>query len=402
MPIHVVGLGIDPDNLPEHSLGVIEHAQVLFGGKRFLDLFEDHPAEKILIASPLEPVLEKIAEKHAQGLMAVVLADGDPLFYGIGATLIERLGPEDVRVYPNVSTLQVAAAKLKIPWQDIACVSLHGRNDYGPLFSAITRSDWTAVFTDEKNIPSAIAQAVLDKGGEKFAVWVLEDLETDKENIRKLSLAEAGRTSFSKRNTVLLEKIAPPEVALGLGTPDNLFFHENGPFTKGPIRAAALAAMRITPDSTVWDLGSGCGAMAVEASSLTRGRIFAVEKNMDRVNAIRENIRRTGAYLVEAVYGTMPKCLDDLPDPDRIFIGGGMGRGGDVLAEACTRLKPGGRVVVNLVLLESLSRAKKIFTSMRWPFFITLVQASQSGELAGNIRFEALNPVFAMGADKPK
>ena len=402
MTIHVVGLGLDPDNLPDHSASVVDHAQVLAGGNRQLAFFEDHPARKIPLTSPLDQALNDIAEAHADGSMVVVVADGDPLFYGIGARLIDLMGPEDVRIYPNVTTLQVAAARLRVPWQDFQTVSLHGRSDYLPLFSALRFSRWVAVFTDDANIPSAIAQTILDKGGEKFAMWVLENLETENERFGKYTLAEAGRKSFSHNNLVILEKRAEPEVPLGLGTPDDAFRHEEGLITKGPVRAAGIAALRPTKESDVWDLGAGCGAVAIETSSLTRGSVFAVEKNAGRVGMIRENILHTGAYNVEVVHGTMPECLADLPDPDRIFLGGGMGRGGDVLAEACERLRPGGRIVAHTVLLDSLLRTRQIFDSMGWPYFVTLVQAAESVELAGDLRMQGLNPVFIIGADKPE
>lgn len=399
--IHVVGLGMDPDNLPEHSSEVIEHAQVLCGGRTQLAHFEDHPAEKLTIAAPLDSVLDELAARHAAGFMVVVLADGDPLYFGIGATLIERLGPEDVAVYPGVTALQAAAAKLKIPWNAVETVSLHGRTDWLPLYRALTRADFVAVYTDPANVPAAVAQAALDKGCAHFAMWVLEDLETEAEQVRKFTLEEAARTSFSKLNLVLLERTGRPEVALTLGIPDDLLAKEKNLITKGPVRAAGLAALRVAPGHTVWDLGAGCGAVAVEAASLGAGRVVAVEKHAGRVGLIRENVRRTGAYTVELVHGTMPRCLDDLPDPDRVFIGGGLSRSDAVLDAACARLAPGGRLVCSLVLLSTLERVRRNLAARGWPVFVTLVAAAESRPLADDLHLAALNPVFIVGADKP-
>ncbi|MEW5773543.1 MAG: precorrin-6y C5,15-methyltransferase (decarboxylating) subunit CbiE [Thermodesulfobacteriota bacterium] len=399
--IHVVGLGMDPDNLPEHSSEVIEHAQVLCGGRSQLAHFDDHPAEKLVIAAPLDGVIESLAARHAEGLMVVVLADGDPLYYGIGATLVERLGPEEVTVYPGVTALQAAAAKLKIPWAAVETVSLHGRNDWLPLCRAMIRADFVAVYTDPANVPAAVAQAVLDKGCDHFAMWVLEDLETEAEQVRKFTLEEAARTSFSKLNLVLLERTGRPGVALTLGIPDDLLAKEKNLMTKGPVRAAGLSALRITPGDTVWDLGAGCGAVAVEAASLAAGRVLAVEKNANRVGLIRENIRRTGAYTVEPVHGSMPRCLDDLPDPDRVFIGGGLSRNGEVLDAACARLAPGGRLVCHVVLLSTLERVRKSLADRGWPVFVTLVSTAEARPLAGDLHLASHNPVFIVGADKP-
>mgnify|MGYP001016220574 CR=1 FL=1 len=399
--IHVVGLGMDPDNLPEHSLEVIEHAQVLCGGRSQLAHFEDHPAEKITVAAPLDRFLAALSERHAAGLMVVVLADGDPLYYGIGATLIERLGPDEITLYPGVTALQAAAAKLKIPWSRVETVSLHGRTDWLPLYRALMRADFVAVYTDPANVPAAVAQAALDKGCTHFALWVLEDLETEAEQVRRFTLEEAARTSFSPRNLLLLERTGRPEVALTLGIPDDLLAREKNLLTKGPVRAAGLSALRIAPGDTVWDLGAGCGAVAVEAASLAAGRVVAVEKNAPRVGLIRENVRRTGAYTVEPVHGSMPRCLDDLPDPDRIFIGGGLSKSGAVLDAACARLAPGGRLVCSVVLLSTLERVRASFAARGWPAFVTLVAAAESRPLADDVHLAAHNPVFIVGADRP-
>ena len=403
MTIHVVGLGIEPGNLSEDASYIIDNAQVLVGGKRQLAEYEDHPAKKHAVISPVEKTLDLIAEEYADNAEIVVLAAGDPLFYGIGSSIVERFGTDDVRIYPGVTTLQSAAARLKIPWHDVTTVSLHGRDDYGPLYSALIRADWVAVYTDDKNVPSRVAQNVMDKGGDTHAVWVLERLGTDDERLQRMTLPEAAGSSFAKLNMVLLERVREPDVRLGLGTPDHLFADCDAPVTKGPIRSVALATLRMTADDVLWDLGAGCGVLGIEASSLCRkGRVYAVEKNADRVGKIRENVKRSGAYLVEVVHGTMPRALSDLPDPDRIFLGGGMSRDGKLLAAACERLKPGGRLVANLVLMDNLLRAKQIFASMGWNYFITLVQASESADLAWDMHMKALNPVFIIGADKPE
>jgi len=402
MPIHVVGLGQDPDNLPDFSAGIVEHAEVLYGGKKILAFYDDHPAEKIAITAPLEPVIERLIEDSGSKKMVVVLADGDPLFYGIGATLIDHLPIEDLRFYPGITSLQMAASKVKIPWHDIVPVSLHGRDDYGPLFSALLTSPWVAVLTDAKSVPSALAQIILDKGGETHFMHILEDMESERERVGRYTLDEARKKTFSARSLVLLERCCLPAIPLGLGTPDDLFMQKDL-ITKGPVRAASIAALRLRYDSVLWDLGAGCGSVGIEASSVChKGRVYAVEKNADRVAMIRENIRRTGAYLVDVIHGTLPGALVELPDPDRIFIGGGLGQGSEVLEEACARLKPGGRLVANAILLDSLYRARKTFEELEWEFSVTLIQAAETKPLAGQLHLAGVNPVFVLIADKPK
>ncbi|MGE4298288.1 MAG: precorrin-6y C5,15-methyltransferase (decarboxylating) subunit CbiE [Desulfovibrionaceae bacterium] len=401
MSIHVVGLGLDPDALPEPHMHAIDQAHILVGGKRQLALFDDHPAEKIVIDKHLEAVFAAMGERDNDDTEIVVLADGDPLFYGIGKRLIDAFGPEALYILPNVTTLQAAAAKIKIPWDGVATVSLHGRNDFQPLYAALTANDWVAVLTDRKNIPSAIAGALMEKGAERYVkMWVFEDMETEDERVERYALAEAAQKSFSHLNLVLLERRGGPEKTLCLGMACDDYAH-HGVITKWPVRAAGLAALRLRPDNVVWDLGAGCGSVALEATALAhRGRVVAVEKNADRVADIRENIRRFGALSVDVVHGAMPGCLAELPDPDRIFIGGGLQKNNEVLREACRRLRPKGRLVIACVLFNSLMRTKEYLQTLDWPFAITLVQAGQSSTLASDLHLEGNNPVFILSAEK--
>lgn len=404
MTFHVIGLGQNPASLTDEARSVIDHAQVIVGGREQLSHFEDHPAKKLPITAPLEAVYSAMMDYQTSGLEVVVVADGDPLFYGIGSSLVDRFGPEDLRFYPNVTTLQTACARVKVPWQDIRAVSLHGRDDYRPLFSAIIKGRWVAVYTDTKNIPSAIAERILEKCGDTHCLWVLEDLDSDKERVRRYSLEEARQKNFSPRNLILLERIREPEIPLGLGTPDDLFIREKGLITKGPARAVGLAALRLRPDSVLWDLGAGCGSLSIEASSIAHeGSVHAVERNANRVGMIRENIRRMGAYLVDVHHGAMPNALSDLPDPDRVFIGGGLSGAPDaLLGEVCSRMKPGGRIVAHTVLLDSLTRARRVLDERGWSYTITLIQGGESTPLAGDLRIAGQNPVFALIADMPK
>lgn len=413
-PVHILGLRPGSLSLPERGEAIIRRANVLVGGRRLLAACAlacppDRPlaAERqIPVTAPLDAVIRKIRAAHAEGKEVAVLADGDPLFFGFGRRLIEELGAGNVVVHPNVSTVQLAAARLKIPAQDIAAVSLHGRDDFFPLLRAVAKFDRVAVFTDETNTPSAIARALLEKGATGMFMTVLEDLDTPQEVVRRLTPEEVWDMRFSPLNLVLVERSYPPEIPLHLGVPDHFYFHEKELITKLPVRAAGLAMLGVLPDSTVWDLGAGCGAVAIEASHLaSEGRVFAVERENRRVATIRENIRRMGAFGVEVRRGEMPDCLAALPDPDRIFLGGGLGgesnRDNRLLETACGRLRSGGRIVVHCILLDTLLSAKAWIQGLGWAFGVTQVQASTTDELAGDLRFKAQNPVFILWAEKP-
>lgn len=403
-PVHVVGLRPGALTPPAGLDDVLARAEVLVAGRRLLAAAPRacRPERSIAVAGPLSPILEEIAKERAAGRVVVVLADGDPLFFGLGKRLIEALGPEAVAVHPNLCTLQMAAARLGLPWHDVRVVSLHGRKDFTPLFAALARFERIAVFTDPENTPASIAQALLERGVVDAQLIVLENLGGPGETARRMRMEEAWDLPFSDLNLVMVERTAPPEIPLMLGIPDHYYFHEKGLITKLPARATGLAMLGVMPDSVVWDMGAGCGSVAIEASHLAQdGRVFAIEREPRRAAMIRENVRRIGAWLVETVQGEMPDSLANLPDPDRVFIGGGLGHDTRNLAVACHRIKPGGRVVAHAILLDTLMRVKEYFQTHNWNFGVTQLQASQADRLAGDFRLRAQNPVFVIWADKP-
>ncbi|EFK09482.1 precorrin-6y C5,15-methyltransferase (decarboxylating), CbiE subunit [delta proteobacterium NaphS2] len=399
--VHIIGLGVDHTEIGPGISNRIANAEVLVGGDRLLRLFPDHPANRVSVKSPLEGVIQSVKKEMQAGRKVVVLADGDPLFFGIGKRLIEELGREMVTLHPNVTTLQAAAARMKTPWHNMKIVSLHGREDLLPLLRALAKSHIVAVYTDPDFHPARLAGELLARGIDIFDMHVFEDLGMESEKVGCFALKDAAKTAFSRLNFVIFERTGPPEIPLSLGLDDDLYRHQKGLITKKEIRAVGLSALSIGPDHTVWDLGAGCGSVAMEASLLAHeGSVLAVEKNADRVRLIRDNIRRTGAYGVQAIAGEMPQCLASLPDPDRIFMGGGMGEDNRVLEVAARRLKPGGRLVLHLVLMGSLSRARDYLISLKWPFTVTQVAVSRSRSIAGDQRLAALNPVFIVAADK--
>jgi precorrin-6Y C5,15-methyltransferase (decarboxylating) len=380
----------------------IAGAEILVGGERQLEAFRDHPARKIAIKAPLDRVIEQVSQARQREREVVVLADGDPGFFGIGSRLVKALGSDHVEIYPNLTTLQAAAARIRIPWGEITTVSLHGREHLSPLLNALTKNDWVGVFTDRDWHPGRIAETLIERQVDTFRMHIFEDLWQEQEKISTLELKKACGRPYAELNFVLLERIGAPDIRHGLGLEDESYLHGQGLITKREIRAVGLAMLRIEPGDTVWDLGAGCGSVAIEAAFLaSRGRVLAVEREASRVRLIQSNIRRIGAYGVEVIHGEMPGCLDGLPEPDRIFLGGGVGSGPDVLAASFRRLKEGGRMVVHAVLLGTLEKARAFLDHHQAPYRFVQVQVSRSRDLAGDERLEALNPVYIVSTLKP-
>ena len=402
-PIHVIGLGPVPDRLAPKELEIVREAEVLSGGEELLKAFRDSEAELLPLRTPLDEWIGEIVSRREQGRRVAVIADGDPLFYGIGSRLCRELGPEALRVHPGVSVLQAAAARLCISWRDILTVSLHGRGDMLVLRRALARSERVGVYTDPENTPDRIAAFLKQIGAEDFRVHVLENLFREQERIFSLSPEQAAKESFAEPNFVLLERTLPPRISLTPGMPEESLERERGLISKPEVRLAALGQLQPESEHTLWDIGAGSGSLSLEASLIIReGRILAVERDKSRAAQIESNIVGTGAFAVEAILDSAPDCFQRLPDPDLIFLGGGAGQGDYLLDEAWSRLQPGGRLVASLVLLGSLQAVLEWARAKGLQPELIQIQVSRSAPLQDDLRLAARNPVFLLALHKPR
>jgi len=400
-PLEVLGLGMGGDLCPK-AMEAAARCQVLAGGPRLLARLAGLGLETIPLASPLEQALDRVAEARARGLKVAVLADGDPLYFGIGTRLLKRFGREALRFAPGTTAVQAAAARLGLPWQDLPAVSLHGRDDLTPLLAALTWSGRAAVYTDALNSPDALCGLLSAQGlPPRTQAWILENMGLPEERIREMTIRDAARERFAPLNLLVLET-PPGRERPRLGRPDGFYETSDGLITKGPVRACSIAALRLTPEGVLWDVGAGSGSVGIEACAvLSRGRVFAVERSAGRCDMIRRNVARCGAWQVGVVEGGAPESLEGLPTPDRIFLGGSLASGTATLDACCRSLAPGGRIVLNTVLLSSLAAALERFKALGWPVEMYQVRADEAEPLAGDLRLAARNPVFVAGADKP-
>jgi len=406
IPVQVVGLGMSPADLTPRVLTIIAEAEVLVGGRRLLGYFPDHAAVKIPLGKDLEETLRQIPAL-ATSQRVVVLASGDPNFYGVGPLVVKLLGPGQVVLHPNITAVQAACARLKISWEDAAVVSLHGRS-WEPLEAALKRGGKLIIYTDPEHTPAAIARFLLERGLSQVRLCVLEDLGQDSERLRVLSPDEAQEQAFSPLNLVVVlpESAAEGEftseepgpagpAALHLGLPEEALAHEGGLITKAEVRAVVLAKLQLHPGQVLWDVGAGCGSVGLEASLLIPGgQIFAVEQDPERAATIRANRQKYQVANLEVICGQAPGCLKDLPSPQRVFVGGG-GRGlPEILREVRRRLGPGGRVVLTATLLQTLEMAQEVLGRAGWEVEVIQLQVSRSRPLGEGTFLQALNPVW--------
>lgn len=401
--LHLIGLAPDLAWLPPAARSIIDEAEILAGGDRLLDLFPQHPGDRLPLHTPLIKWLEKIEKLRSEGRRVAVLASGDPGHFGLAKTLFKVINCENVVMIPSPTIVQQAFARLGRSWEGIEVLSLHGRGEtFSDFWGAVYRCShcpgpaYLAVYTDATNTPSLLAKRLLDRGQQHWRMIVFEDLGAPDERISSITLFEASLREFSPLNLVILECLEKG-AQIQLGMPEDLFVHEAGLITKREVRAATLAALELMPTHTLWDLGAGSGSVSIEAAGLLHhGAVWAVEKSHLRCEQIAANRAYFGAAQVEIVENEALEAMAHLPAPDRIFIGGG-GQGlPRIILAAAALIKTGGVIVANVVSLGPLAEAAKAMTEAGMEIDVSQIQAARSTPLGGSLYFKPINQVWIL------
>lgn len=399
----IIGMGLSAGDLTAGHLERIRSADILVGGRRHLAAFDDLQIPKHEITGRISETIAFI-RAHMQDQRIVVLASGDPLLFGIGARLCRELGDGRTTVMPNISSVAAAFARIQVPWDKARIVSLHGRDQMGPLLQALKDPGPVAVLTDDRRTPDWLAARLLAKEIDHVQMAVFEQLGTSAESFAWYSLPQAAQQHFARPNVVILKargREAETHSGLCFGMDEEFFAHDGGLITKAEVRAVCLARLRLKPGQTLWDLGAGSGAVGIEASLLLGGgRIVAVEQKEARVRQIRANARRFGVYNLDVVQAVLPQGLEGLPVPDRIFIGGGGRHLSRIIVAAAERLQPQGVMVVNTVLLASLQAAVDAMEKSAMTPQVVQVQVSRSKAMPWDRRLVAQNPVWVVAGER--
>ncbi|OMP66744.1 bifunctional cobalt-precorrin-7 (C(5))-methyltransferase/cobalt-precorrin-6B (C(15))-methyltransferase [Domibacillus epiphyticus] len=394
--IHIIGIGAGgADGLHPREIDVIHKSDLLAGGQRQLSYFPDYQGEKFEIKGNLRELKDRLRRETKQ---VVVLASGDPLFYGIGAYLS---GDIEANIVPHPSSVQLAFARMNESWQNAKIISVHGRSMTG-LAQRIDGEEKIALLTDETNSPDAIARYLLDFHLAEYDAFVAENIGAQDERCRHLTLEEMADAHFSSLNVVILKKNRPSK-QWPTGIPDDEFDQrkpDKGLITKRDVRILTIGRMNIKRDSVVWDIGTCTGSIAIEAAKIARnGAVFAVEKNEADLANAQANFKkfRTDVTLVHA---KAPDGLDSFPDPDCVFMGGTAGNMDKLIQTCADRLKPGGTIVLNAVTIENMSKAHKLLKEAGFDVDIALAQVSLSKPILNMTRFDAQNPVYIICATR--
>lgn len=396
--LSIVGIGEDgADGLSATAQSLIAQAEVVFGGRRHLDLADDFIRGEARPWPTPFSVAEVVA---ARGRRVCVLASGDPFLHGVGSTLAAHVPAAEMTVMPAPSAFSLAASRLGWPLPDVRSLSLHGKPidlirphlHPGARLLALTSND---------EGPAEVARLLTDTGFGRSRLHVLEALGGPREKVRDAVAEGFALTDVDALNVLAVEVVAGPGARVlprAAGLPDDLFEHD-GQITKREVRALTLSALAPRRGERLWDIGGGSGSVSIEwllaDPSLTA---TAIEAKPERAARIRRNAVTFGVPDLAVVEGKAPDALADLPTPDAVFIGGGATVPG-VLEAALKALRPGGRLVINAVTLETEALALARQTALGGT--LTHIAISRAAPLAGMTAWRPAMPIVQWVWTKP-
>lgn len=366
---------------------VLESAQVIAGGRRQLEMLSDKlTAEKIpLGANALEQA--RMLIQRAEQEKVVILASGDPLYCGIGGTISKLVDAEHLDIDPGITAFQRLFARLGRPWENAALFSVHGSDSPLP-WRRILNAGTSVIYGDSRRTASDLAAALITAFPECVtrSAAIGCELGSTREKIFSGTLAELAEKSVPALSLLVVFPEEGKRPGLPLGLPDSDYQHAANMITHPEVRAVVLSKLRAV-SGVMWDLGAGSGSVGLEAAGLAPElAVYAVEKNPGRAADLRVNAQRHGIPL-HVVEGEIASVAGSLPDPDRVFFGGGSTE----LETVFARLRPGGILVATAVLVETAVRLESVLTEFRTE--LLTLNVSRACKMSGGEFWRAENPI---------
>ncbi len=411
--IYVIGIGFKP--LGKKAQEIIKDAQAILTFRRIFEIFESYDEfemvkDKVQVINNVNKIISLIRAMSLDPApqAIVLLASGDPSFYGIGRRIINEFGKDMVEIFPDLSSIQMAFSRIKEPWDDALLISLHGTRQYQikDLPKLLKEHRKIAILTDRKNTPTAIAAGIFNSLppalGSSLKVYVCEKLGYPDEKVIQETLEDIAKMSFSDPNVVIVQRPiacdAPCTIRYGLKADE--IQHCRGMITKDEVRAVTIHKLRLPRAGVFWDVGAGSGSVSIEAARMCpESSIFAIEKKDEQKANIKANKTKFNTGSVEIVAGEAPEALKELPAPHRVFIGGSGGKLKDIV-DFIGEKTPCEVVVINAATLETLNEAILHLEDHSFAVEVSEISVSRSKIIGKKKHLSALNPVFVVVGKK--
>ncbi|MBI5026822.1 MAG: precorrin-6y C5,15-methyltransferase (decarboxylating) subunit CbiE [Nitrospirae bacterium] len=458
--LYVIGIGYKP--LDKRARNIILNSSVILASNRLLEIFKGYEEyetgkDKIKVINNVDETINFIKSqisslvtepalslsKGHSSLNIVLLASGDPMFFGIGRRVVKEFGKDAVEILPDLSSIQVAFSKIKEPWDDALLISLHGGPDpekrrrleyeIKDIPMLLEGHNKIAILTDKVNNPSEIAKEILKSPSLHHSItlslkmYVCERLGYPDEKITEGTPEEIAGMPFSDPNVVIIQNIIPPthpspsrgegkslprtryggggeSLASGIrfGLTENEILHSRGLITKDEVRAVTIHKLRLPQRGVFWDIGAGSGSISIEAARISpQLKIFSVEKDEEQIKMLKENIKSLIPKLrdnIDVIEGEAAAVIPGLPGPDRVFIGGS---GGKLHSIIKATLEAGcSRIVINAVTFDTLTKAQSFLKKENMKVEITEVNISKGKGLKDKEYLSASNPIFIIVGEK--
>ncbi len=400
--ITVIGVGADGlAGLAQASLEILKGAALLVGGERHQEMVADsdlaEDTERLTWSGGIGSTMDEM--EGWRGKSVVVLASGDPMDYGAGSTLARRFDPAEITVIPHPGAFSLACARMVWSLPDTTTMTVHGRafaalNLHMRPGARIVALSWNG------ETPKILADLLCAKGFGASHMTVFSDMAAAGEQRFEGTADDWPYDNVPDLNTVCIDCAAGADAVFWPrtpGLPEGAFEHDTQ-ITKREVRAVTVAHLAPQPGQVLWDVGAGCGSVAIEwLRAVDGGQAFALESDDDRSDFIRQNADNLGVPHLGVVMGTAPDALANLPDPDTIFVGGGVSQVG--VLEACwDRLSQGGVLVSNAVTMEAQQRLMAFGGDLGAAF--TRISAARSGDVGKLTAMRPMMEVLQMVARK--
>ena len=394
----IIGIGEDGlSGLSSIARSLIDTAEILVGGDRHLDMLPADVRSRLVWAFPIELTIQQIIS--CRGKSVCVLASGDPRWFGIGTTLLKKIPMEEIVIIPSPSTFSLICARLGWSLNEVETLSLCGR-PASLLHTYIYPNAKLLILSSGEKTPEIVANILCDRNFSNSKITVLEHLDGEKERITSNIASQYQHfPEFANLNAIAVECISNPDAKILsriVGLSDDVYHHD-GQLTKCEVRAITLSALAPNAGELLWDVGAGCGSIAIEwMRSHPRCQAIAIEKS--RTHFISENAIALGTPNLKIIEGKAPEILQGLPTPDAIFIGGGATV--PYLFETCwENLRSHGRLVANIVTLEG---EQKLFQwQQKYGGTLTQISISRAEAIGAFLGWKPMRPVTQWHVIKP-